>query len=521
MNRREFLKYTGQATLAMAALTIPGCSAPPPPMTASPSSRAPSRPPTDADWARLAGQISGSVVRPNDPHFVSAAQLFNPRFDSIRPAGIVYCESVSDVQRTVAFAQTHAVPITSRSGGHSYAGYSTGTGVVCDVTRMASVAVRADGSAAIGAGARLIDVYAALAPHGVALPAGSCPTVGIAGLALGGGLGVIGRKFGLTCDNIAQLEVVTAASDALSCDAANNSDLYWACRGGGGGNFGVVTSVTASTHPLSALTLFTLEWPWAAAREVVAAWQSWIATIPDELWSICHVLSSAGPGSPRVTVDGAYVGSEAELAPWLYTLRRGVGTAVTGVSVGTHGYLDGMLVEAGCGGQGVASCHLPTQNPEGTLQREASVGRSDIAVQPLSSAAIGVIVEGVAQRQANPNATTVAGVAMDALGGAINRVAADATAFVHRSGLFSTQYNATWPTGASADVVRSNINGLNTLYAEMRPFASGYAYQNYIDPDLADWQHAYYGSNLPRLITVKTKYDPAGLFQFAQSIPIR
>jgi hypothetical protein len=522
VNRREFLKRSGQAGLAAAALTVPGCAAVVKQMTPRPSptpSSTPIGPPTAADWATLAGQISGSVVLPGNAAYPGDAQLFNPRFDAILPAGIVYCASVGDVQRTLAFAQAHAIPSTARSGGHSYAGYSTGTGVVCNVTRMAGVTVQPNGTAIIGAGAHLVDVYAALAPHGVGIPAGSCPTVGIAGLALGGGLGVVGRKFGLTCDNVTQLQIVTGAGDDLTCDANTNADLFWACRGGGGGNFGIVTSLTLSTHAIPTVTLFTLEWPWSAAAELIAAWQHWITTIPDELWSICHALNTKGSGSPSITVDGAYVGVSSALTPWLNTLRAATSGSSPSVSVGTYGYMDAMLAEAGCTGQSVATCHLPTQTPQGTLAREPSLAHSDIALQPLSTAAINTILAGVEQRQANPNATTRAGVALDALGGAINRVPAAATAFVHRSGLFSTQYNATWPIGASAAVVQSNIEGVNDLYAAMRPYASGSAYQNYIDPSLASWAQAYYGSNLPQLMAVQAKYDPSGVLQFAQSIP--
>lgn len=522
VNRRDFLKYSGGAALAVAATGMGGCA----PMTSpgTPTAfprppRTPSPPPTDADWAALARQLQGSLVRPGDSGYALATQLFNPRFDGSHPAAVVYCASVSDVQRSVAFASGHGLPIAARSGGHSYAGYSTGAGVVCDVSRMAAVSVRADGSVLIGAGARLIDVYGGVAAHGVGIAAGSCPSVGIAGLALGGGLGVIGRKFGLTCDNVTQLTVVTAAGDALTCDATTSSDLYWACRGGGGGNFGIVTSLTAITHPIPGLTLYTLRWPWGAAVDVVAAWQSWLAMIPDELWSICHLLSTTQSGPPAISIDGAYVGDEAALKPWLHALQQGVGATATIVSAGTYSYLDAMLTEAGCGGQGVGSCHLATQSPGGTVQREASLGRSDMVLEPLTSAAISTMIAGVEQRQANPDATTVAGVAMEALGGAINRVPASATAFVHRNALLSTQYNATWPTGASATVVRSNIDGVNTLYAAMRPFASGAAYQNYIDPALRDWPSAYYGDNLPRLMAAKAKYDPSGLFRFAQSIP--
>ena len=517
VNRREFFKRSG---MAVAVLTIPGCTTVVKQVTPRPSATPSPRlvgPPTAADWAALAGQIGGSVVLPSSSSYAADAHLFNPRFDSILPAGIVYCASVSDVQRTLAFAQAHAIPIAPRSGGHSYAGYSTTTGVVCDVTRIAGVTLQPDSTAVIGAGTHLIDVYAALAPHGVGIPAGSCPTVGVAGLALGGGLGVVGRKFGLTCDNITQLEIVTAAGDALTCNASTHPDLFWACRGGGGGNFGIVTSLTLSTHPISTVTLFTLEWPWAAAAEVIAAWQHWITTIPDELWSICHVLNTKSGPSPSITVDGAYVGTSAALTPWLNTVRGAVGGSSE--SVGAYGFIDAMLTEAGCSGESLAACHLPTENPLGTVTREPSLAHSDIAVEPLSTAAITTILTGVEARQANSMATTRAGVALDALGGAINRVAPDATAFVHRNGLFSTQYNATWPIGASAAVVASNVAGVSALYAAMRPYASGSAYQNYIDPSLATWQQAYYGANLPRLMSVQARYDPTGVLQFAQSIP--
>ena len=524
MNRREFLKHAG-ATAAAVALAGPGCTSHPsqkssPAETPSPSQR-PTGPPTDADWTALASRLSGEAVRPGDPSYAAAARLFNPRFDSILPAAVVYCGSASDVQRTVAFARTHQLPIAARSGGHSYAGYSTGTGIVCDVSRISGVAVQGDGSAVIGAGARLVDVYDALAPHGLTIPAGSCPTVGVAGLALGGGIGVVGRAFGLTCDSISELKVITAAGDAVTCNAYTNPDLDWACRGGGGGNFGIVTSLSFRTHPVSTLTLFSIGWRWAAAADVIAAWQQWIAALPDELWSNCEVLSSATPGPPTISVGGAYLGDQAQLAPWLSALRRLVGAAATHSSVGTHAYFEAMMVEAGCGGQSAAACHLPAQNPQGTLQREASLGRSDIVLQPWSRAAIDTVVAAVAQRQGNPSATTVAGVALDALGGAINRVPAAATAFVHRSALFSAQYNATWPTGAAADTVQSNVEGVNALYVAMRPYASGFAYQNYIDPQLVDWQTAYYGSNLARLRSVKAEYDPDDLFHFAQSIPAR
>ena len=526
MDRREFLKVAGTAALTIAAGGLTGCAAtaPPPTLRRPAPSGSPSEaikpPATDSDWAELGRQLTGAVVRPGDPSYATDHQLFHPQFDSITPAGIVFCASPSDVQRTIAFAQTHDLPLAPRSGGHSYAGYSTTTGIVCDVTRMANIMQRIDGTAVIGAGARLIDVYARLAASGVVVPAGSCPGVGIAGLALGGGVGIFGRVFGLTSDNVLAMQLVTAAGDLLTCNANQNSDLYWACRGGGGGNFGILTSLTMKTHAAPSITLFSYRWPWAAAADVLAGWQQWIRTIPNELWSNCHLLSSVAAGSPTLTVGGAYVGSQLALEPWLKSLSAAVGTRPSGQVVGTYGLLDAIMIEAGCSGRTAAQCRVAQPGGGGVLEREASIGRSDVVMQPLTASAITTLIDGVNRRQGNPQATTVAGVALDAMGGAINRVSADATAFVHRSALCIAQYNATWPTDAPAAVMQSNVDDLNRLYAAMRPHASGFAYQNYIDATLPDWQRAYYGTNLQRLITVKAHHDPSNFFRFAQSIPV-
>src|SRR5207247_6096094 len=163
-------------------------------------------------------------------------------------------------------ARRHALRIVARSGGHSYGGYSTTPGVVVDVSRLKAVALDRHGRAVVGAGARLIDVYETLAQHGRTVPAGSCPSVGIAGLALGGGVGFAARKFGLTCDNLLQATIVTASGRALVCNAHEHADLYWALRGGGGGNFGIVTRLVFRTHPVANVATCTLEWPWADAR---------------------------------------------------------------------------------------------------------------------------------------------------------------------------------------------------------------------------------------------------------------
>ncbi len=531
MNRRKFLVLCAAGALPgvlAACQTTPSQAGSPtasPTKAASPTSTPTPSPtmqpsPTDADWAALARSLQGTLVRPTSSQYLAALQLFNTRFDSVRPAAIAYCASPTDVQTCLAFAHKFALPLAPRSGGHSYTGYSTSTGLVLDVTRMNTVALNTGaGTATVGAGARLIDVYAALAQHGLVLPAGSCATVGVAGLTLGGGVGVLGRKFGLTCDNLLSAQVILADGRLLTCDANHDPDLFWALRGGGGGNFGVVTSFTFRTHAVTALSLFTLSWPWGEAATVFNAWQNWAPQAPDEIWSNCVFLATTNKGAnPAVHVNGVYVGSVSSLNPLLQQLISGVGIAPTGRYVTGASVLNTMLYEAGCYGKTVNECHLPTQNPQGQLSRDTFGAKSDYFTAPLPRAGINALVNAIASRQAS-SVLGQGGIGIDAFGGAINRVASDATAFAHRNALFSVQYNASWDPNAPASVVAANHTWLTNTWQSMRPYASGGAYVNYSDPDLTDWQHAYYGTNLPRLQKIKTTYDPNNFFHFAQSIP--
>jgi FAD/FMN-containing dehydrogenase len=528
MRRREFLALSvvgalpGLLTGCLSDTTGSGTPTPAASVghaTATPSpTKQPSSTPSSADWSQLAQSLQGTLVLPGSSQYPTALQLFDPQFDGVHPAAIAYCASPADVQKCLAFVHRFSLPLSLRSGGHSYAGYSTTTGLVVDVTRMSGVSVNTSaGTATIGAGARLIDVYAALAQYGVVIPAGSCPTVGIAGLTLGGGIGVIGRKFGLTCDNLLSAQVVLANGNVLTCDASHNADLFWALRGGGGGNFGVVTSFTFQTHPVSVLSLFTLDWPWSSAANVVDAWQRWAPQAPDELWSNCLLLATANKSAgPLVRVNGVYVGDAGPLNTLLDQLVNRVGTAPTGRYVYTDPLLETMMVEAGCYGKTVSQCHLPTQNSQGQLSRAAYAARSDFFTSLLPRQAINAMVSAIANRQASTLAD--GGIGFDAAGGAINRVPANATAFVHRNALFSAQYTANWSAGDPASVVSANHTWLNNLWQSVRPYASGSVYQNYIDPDLPNWQQAYYGSNLSRLEQIKATYDPNNFFHFAQSI---
>ncbi|MGA2519364.1 MAG: FAD-binding oxidoreductase [Acidimicrobiales bacterium] len=522
IGRRQFLRDTGAAIASLVALgpAVAACGGTTV-RSASTSTSHPGSPPAGPPpWAALAASLSGRVVTPADAAYVTGAQVYNERFDSIRPAAIAYCASEGDVQRSVEFARRFDVPLAVRSGGHSYGGYSIGDGLVLDVTLMDSVTpgvmgAAGQGVARVGAGVRLVDMYSALAGAGVTVPGGSCPTVGIAGLALGGGIGVLGRNFGLTCDNVASLRMVTADSRVLTCGPGENEDLYWANRGGGGGNFGVVTSFVFTTHPLPDLALFTLEWPWSAAAEALGSWQDWIGGTPDELWSNCQLLSEGSAGA-KLRVTGVFCGDVGPLAAQLQPLERSIGTPSYRF-VGPESFVAGMLIEAGCEDLSVAQCHLPTQNPGGMLDRSTFAVKSSFIDAALPDAGITAVVDAIGGFQ--DHAPGLGGaVVFDAFGGAVGRVAPDATAFVHRRALADIEMSVTWSSAAVSPQSDAATAWLADTAEALEPYASG-SYQNYIDPTLEDWQTAYYGSNLERLVQVKRGVDPDGVFRFAQSIP--
>ena len=322
------------------------------------------RSPGPADWTALGRDLSGPLVRPGDAAYAVSSRLFDPRFDSLHPAGIAYCRNPHDVTTCLAFVRKFGVPVAARCGGHSYAGWSSTSGLIVDVTRMSGVNVSGS-TATVGAGTPLIDFYNGLAAHGRGVPGGSCPTVGIAGLTLGGGIGVVSRAYGLTSDNLQSLQIVTADGQVRTCDSTQNPDLFWACRGGGGGNFGVVTSFTFRTRPVGQIVLFFLSWPWSQAARVIAAWQSWAPHAPDALWSNVHLAATPGGSVPAIQVGGTFLGSLSAASAQLEKLYAAAGSHPSSPFLETTTWLHAMLVEAGCASLTVDQCHLPTQNPAG------------------------------------------------------------------------------------------------------------------------------------------------------------
>ena len=487
--------------------------------TSSPTNSTTTSGPLNASaWSSLAASLAGRLVRPSSAAYAADRLLYNSKFTDLNPKGIAYCATPDDVARCIEFARGHALELRARCGGHSYGGYSSVDGLVIDVSPMAHIAVDTRANiATVGAGARLIDVYDVIGGHDRVLPGGSCPTVGIAGLTLGGGVGVFSRKFGLTSDNLRSLDLVLSDGSMVTADHDHHRELLWASRGGGGGNFAVATSFEFDVHPTPPITMFSLQFPWAAAASMLAGWTTWVETAPDELWSNCELLSE-GTAGLHAQVGGVYCGSAAGLAALVKGLRIHIDATPTSQFIGGDRYLDAMKAEAGCAGLTIASCHLASQNPHGTRSREAYSAKSSYVSRPMDATRATQWVHAI-EHFAGEAPYLGGALAFDAYGGALNRLAPDATAFVHRDKLAGVQATSSWSTYASVSQIATGASWLSWLAANVFDDAEG-AYQNYIDPTLADWRRAYYGENLKRLVAVKNDYDPDDVFSFPQSIPL-
>jgi FAD/FMN-containing dehydrogenase len=443
----------------------------------------------------LAGRIAGEVLFPGAPGYESARTPAMARWHDIRPRAVVMCEGASDVAETLAFARRSGVHVAARSGGHCFAGRSSTLGIVIDVTPMSSVSV-AGGVATVGAGTRLADLYDALDENGLTIPAGCGPTVGIAGLTLCGGLGILGRKHGLTCDRMVAAQVVLADGRVVDCDLQRHADLFWALRGAGAGQFGVVTSLVFETVPAPAATTFHLVWPAGDAAAVIEAWQHWAPDGPDEL---AASLRLAGDDALVVNLFGAMLGSESDTVELLNGLVARVGADPETAS---HQHLPYRAAKQALVGLGEA------EEPQPDRPR-LMFSKSEFFRRPVPADTIAALVQAHGHGRGRGESRELN---FTPMGGAYNRVPADATAFAHRDERYLVEHVLVADPGAPPVgrqwVARS--------WATAHPWGSGRVYPNFPDPDLANWAEAYYGGNYERLLRVKRAYDPDNLFRFAE-----
>lgn len=438
--------------------------------------------------------ISGSVA----PNKVDYNASYSKR-KQLTPQLRVVASSAQAVGATIRWATGNGVSFAIRSGGHSYEGLSQSADLVIDVRGMSAVQLSADKkSVVIGSGASLGTVYKALEPSNRAIPAGTCFPVGVAGHSLGGGFGLLGRPFGLACDSVLSMEVVDAAGQVLNVSAQENPDLFWALRGGGNGSFGIVTKFNFRTSAVNLVAKFAITWkkPAAQAAKIVLAWQEWLANLPSAVTCTLHVTKEPG-GLIQVHIAGLSVDSQTRLIAELQRLQKLAGSADT-QSTSALTFARAATIFNGGG---------PAY--ESVLMK----GKSDYVTEPMSEQGILTLLNGLLEARGE------IAVLFDSYGGAINKIAPDATAFVHRAGTrYLIQYYMQWESPGATE---TNLAMMRTLYSAMRPYVSGSCYVNYCDLDLGEgYAKAYWGDNLPRLMKIKAAFDPKNVFRHAQSVPV-
>jgi FAD/FMN-containing dehydrogenase len=463
-------------------------------VAATPARSAPSAAPTAGDWAALDTAVAGSVERPGTAAYDRSRQLIDPRFDGVRPPAVLRCAHPQDAVEAVGFARRYGLNVVTRGGGHSYVGASTSArALVLDTRALDHVTYdAASRTSIIGGGARLLDVYERLGAHGVSIPAGSCGTVGIGGIALGGGVGLAASAYGLTCDAVVAANIVTGDGRYRTVDARREPALFWALRGGGGGRVGVVTAWRLRTFGVSTVGRFVLTYPWRDAAAVAAGWLARLGRTPDRTWSTCQ-FSADARGRLAVRISGFTLGADphADVSALTAAIRRDPASA----QLTRKDYLTVVRERAGA-----------------ESGRDTELVGSDVFAGPLPAAAIAGVL-GVVQRRAAQRRPGVA--KLKPLTGAVARVAPDATAFPWRRSHSLLQWLVQPPAGDAA-TVRDAYGFIAAGHTAVARWSSG-RYVNYLEPDTAALAR-YHGPHLAALRRIRAAADPAGTFRSPYAI---
>jgi FAD/FMN-containing dehydrogenase len=445
----------------------------------------------------LRQRLRGEVVRADDAGYDEARRVYNALHDR-RPALVVRAAGVADVMAAVRFATAHGLALAVRGGGHSVAGFGTcDGGLVIDLGRMRGIRVDpARRTARAEGGCTWADLNHATHAFGLATTGGIVSTTGIAGLTLGGGLGYLARRCGLSCDNLVSADVVTADGRFVVCSEADAPELFWALRGGGG-NFGVVTAFEYRLHPVAEIfggpTFFPLD------AEVLQRYRELMAKAPEELGALLGLtlapplpfIPAAWHGKPVSVLLGCWTGAPEE-GEDIFGRRLDTWPPVVGRMVGRMPY--------------------PALNTlfDGLLPAGLRHYWKGVFARELTDGAIAAHVEYGRQIPCVETATI-----LFPIDGACHRVASDATAFARRSDRFATGLGPSWRAAADDE---ANLDWGRRYYEALRPHSDEGGYVNFMSGDDQHRVRANYGASYERLVAVKRRYDPDNLFRINQNV---
>lgn len=502
LTRRSFL--TGAAALGAAAST--GGLAWKPRRASAEATPVPT-----SAFNDLRRRLNGSLILPGDSAYDSASAPANGRYLDIRPAAIARCADEADVITCIKWCNETGSKPVGRGGGHSYAGFSTTTDLMIDLRRLNSVLLdRKQGTLQTGGAATNGDYFTAAEDGPLFLPGGTCLGVGMGGLTLGGGIGYNAHWAGLTSDHLLASRIVTADGEIREIDATTNSDLFWACRGGAGGSFGINTAFTFAMveAPQEDVSFYRFTWRGAdAAAAVFSAFHQMLATAPDALNAVAMAQATdVGSGAPRDAIDvmsrGQFIGPVDDLRDLLQPLLAIAGRTSETLEPRTFWSVQRYIATG-----------EPDPHSFGDISRYAD--------KPLPDDAIANVVDLLAScpsRSADANGSFWS---LGWVGGVVNSFSRTETAYVHRDMLTLLRPTTVWPNDAGPEVAQ----GLNEWSAEVikaiAPHTPDESYQNFPNRDIANWQQQYYAENYERLVDVKTRFDPGNLFTNPQGIPPR
>ncbi len=454
----------------------------------------------DAAFEKLAARMHGDLIGPKDLGYDEARTVFNGMIQR-RPASVIRCSGVADVIQAVRFARDNEILVSVRSGGHNVAGSSVAeAGLMIDLRQLREVHVNPRKRLAhVGGGALLRDLDWETQAFGLAVPAGVVSDTGVAGLTLGGGYGWLRAKYGLSIDNLVAADVVTADGDYLHANDTENSDLFWALRGGGG-NFGIVTRFTFRAHPVGPKVVFCApSYPISRARSVASAWREFMEEAPEEFTSVIF-LQQLNPDSGTassidvICIVGVYAGDVNEGERVIAPLRQ-----LRPLLADESGSKDFVDVQR----------HLDSPVPTGSMRAYFK----SLYTAEFPDSLVETILDAFAVRPAATSAVVI-----QALRGANQRVSADATAFGDRSANYMIELNSSWPNDRETD---RNVAWTRDLFRQLEPHGNGGVYLNHAGDHQETVAHAAatLGDNYERLRVIKKKYDASNFFSLNHNIP--
>lgn len=431
--------------------------------------------------------LTGKVILPRDVDYNRARQVYNEAINKC-PLVICYCCNVQDVINALLWSERQGIQVRIRSGGHHYEGYSVGTGkLVIDTSFMNGIKINSeDDTVEVQAGTRLMQLYKTLYNSGYAFPGGTCPTVGISGLVLGGGIGLSTRYLGLTIDSLIEAQMVDANGNLLTANSCHNEKLFWALRGAGGGNFGVITSYKFHLKKINKITLIQLRWDNKSARlEFLQLWQEWLRNL-----------------DPRISVFGRIY----KPGPWLFGFFYGCPEearqilahflSIPGINFLNIEYVD--FIDA------------VTIIGEIYPKRESFNATGRFIERQLSHCELKRIVDIIELAPTEDNSF----IGLYSLGGAVRAMKTDSTAFFYRQANYIMGISSSWESEAAAPVVKEWVaSGFKYIYT-----LSVGSYVNFPYNNLPNYEYAYYGEHVRELRCIKNEYDPHNVFEFPQSI---